>query len=76
MKGWWCEHLSDDARLYSDAIKEDFKFCPICGTPRPTERTLAEKFRNVIYREDYGLGPSLIKELIAITEEHYKGRGR
>lgn len=51
----WCEHIQCSSDDYS--IKEtgtlmggknaqfQFKFCPICGTPRPTPKSLVDKFR-------------------------------
>lgn len=56
----WCAHHYESDCHGIDMIKfpsgmelcaggtqhqDRFKFCPICGTPRPKEKTLAEKFR-------------------------------
>ena len=54
----WCEHMissKDDSKFdedkdgyaYCDGYFEKvsrWKLCPICGTPRPKEQTLEEKF--------------------------------
>ena len=49
----WCEHLKQEEKGvwwityprggYSWTIGDENMFCPICGTPRPKEKTLEEK---------------------------------
>ena len=57
----WCEHIHLKQEIehpkawYFDNGKEQYflycaefwKFCPICGTPRPAVKTLGEKFREL-----------------------------
>lgn len=45
----WCEHceikIGSDGVYKNSAYSYGWKFCPICGTPRPADKTLAEKIR-------------------------------
>lgn len=50
MKEWCREHITERNNWFVTQsgkkieIQDDWKFCPICGTPRPEkEKTLAEK---------------------------------
>lgn len=58
---YWCE--------------ENFKFCPVCGTPRPVEKSLAEKFekwlRTPVYDKTHDCN-SAGAELAKIAEEHFR----
>lgn len=48
--GEWCEHIQKDnlTGYWADKnchISNEYNFCPICGTPRPKAKTLAQKFQ-------------------------------
>ena len=79
----WCEHVfwgksidgsNEGWSLCGDIqfSKElNWKFCPICGTPRPVEKSLAEKF----YESPFmcsRLGDC--RELEKIAEQHFKDK--
>lgn len=58
---------------------DHFSFCPLCGTPRPKEKTLEEKFVEVFERRsvnyaELGFGPSqpLQCELAEISRQHFQ----
>ena len=51
----WCEHCihspmpNDRKEFHLKGMMiycDKFNFCPICGTPRPREKSLAEKFED------------------------------
>jgi hypothetical protein len=75
----WCEHTRHEAHWEKDWLVvgghglngKDFMFCPICGTPRPTEKTLAEKFREYL---PYAGSDMNLEGLAAIAAEHYGGK--
>ena len=84
----WCEHMissKDDSKFdedrdgyaYCDGYFEKvsrWKLCPICGTPRPKEQTLAEKFAE--WSEKYSNVPfpstMFIDGLADIARKHFE----
>jgi hypothetical protein len=72
----WCSCVILGADL------DNWKYCPNCGAPKPTEKTLAEKFKAhgclfVECSEDsrvYQLKMKSAEELAHIAEEHYGGK--
>ena len=86
----WCEHMNEiigkvpfielgNCNLNRDPWKpEEIKFCPVCGTPRPVKKSLAEKFEKILWQKqvkytDYGLGPQqpLQFQLAEIAQQHF-----
>jgi len=80
-KEQWCKHI--EYGQYSPMCKPDYRFkdedsvtylttswnlCPICGTPRPKEKTLAQKFREYL---PYA-GSDMYEGLARIAEDHFK----
>lgn len=61
---WPCEHKQYDNILY--------KFCPICGTPRPKQIGLREKLVKAIIHEGFGLIDSeqVADAVIRTIKEH------
>jgi hypothetical protein len=80
-EGVWCEHTRHESHWFEGWLVsnghgyygKDWMFCPICGTPRPKELSLAEKFKKKIEscRNDYNLADYLV----LIAEEHFKSKG-
>ena len=78
--GRWCEHLAisgKDVHAFVPTTDEHWKFCPICGTPRPVEKSLAEKFDEycgdtLSFGERHGDRMSAIKEMAEIAEQHFR----
>ena len=86
----WCEHIKMgkdwpymNTLYYSNGeyrglhILEE-KFCPICGTPRPVEKTLAEKINewfvnNGMFTKGYDSSFEA-KHLAEVAEQHFKER--
>lgn len=48
----------------------EWMFCPICGTPHPTEKSLAEKFKEYLSQNSY----IEVADLAQIAEDHYKNK--
>ena len=90
----WCSHvvldeegeywipLGEESRAQIKVQKE-YQFCPICGNPRPTPKTLAEKFgeercyllpdaENPDRNKTGKLTSSTIRRLADIAEQHFK----
>ena len=74
----WCEHCNDEFCRWGTWVthlSNVWKFCPICGTPRPKEKTLEEKFKQwskrIIGESNY---PEMAKDLANIAEEHFKAK--
>lgn len=76
----WCEHcikspISGDREEYhlkGFAIYCDsFNYCPICATPRPKEKSLAEKFADWGEYQSAMSYEEMFKELAKIAEEHF-----
>ena len=48
----WCEHMQSGKVFCIEVghLKDlqAWHFCPICGTPRPTEKSLSEEFKTII----------------------------
>lgn len=62
VKESWCEHLTLNAeatRIYNKGEncvgRYSLKFCPVCGKPRPTTKTLAQKLREMPYQLNYAV---------------------
>ena len=53
----WCEH-----QYKGDGMTPTWKFCPICGTPRPTPKTLAERLSQHLYRKHMWNGSLRVAE--------------
>ena len=83
MSNVWCEHMKnkgDGLKLYKwhdDSIHslgqshtEYFQFCPICGTPRPKEKSLAEKFMDI----PFPMTRLCADKLSDIASEHFKNK--
>lgn len=87
VKEEWCKHcLPHDSKKISGFFDKDgyaycdgyfermdyWKSCPICGTPRPKKLSLAEKFKDILYRDrDNEVDVSWL-ELAEIAEQHFK----
>lgn len=85
----WCEHweacdsTTKCGGVFNGQHIRDVNFCPICGTPRPKEQTLAEKFKEAHreYCRDNKLRNEALDfgeyELMAqIAKEHYEKEGK
>ena len=83
----WCEHFCNklgqisfqgfiEEMSHPWLMPDSTKFCPICGTPRPVAKTLAEKFAETsIVKGDASCGMSYLEKaniLAKIAEEHFK----
>lgn len=61
----WCEHVIAETQLHN------WMFCPICGTPRPATKTLAEKFQDR-WNEGSMTPQEMMNDLVDIAQEHFK----
>ena len=78
----WCEHCNDEFcrwETWVTHLSNVWKFCPICGTPRPKEKTLEEKFKARLEMNPSGdlaltwiVDQWTIKKLAEIAEEHFR----
>lgn len=79
----WCEHLIKGESFYNKHLDpyslvfkgEHWKFCPICGAPRPKEKSLQEKIDSILmrhlFRSEIYTTHSVSIELTRIAEEHF-----
>jgi hypothetical protein len=83
----WCYHLQnrgEGLKLYQDGANKShilgqshttyFQFCPICGAPRPTEKTLEQKFREYLFTRYPLIKNDDVVWLVKTAEEHYGGK--
>ena len=86
----WCEHIKGQEGTIYTTINYDFgrcstsvpfyiNFCPICGTPRPKEKSLEEKLEAVFNSHSHETCElhksshcSVIKHLAETAEAHFK----
>jgi hypothetical protein len=75
----WCTHCKPGSMWYvGKGYYPDFpawNFCPICGTPRPKDKTLEEKFEKHMRNDDWMLSDSIRQDAInlaKIATEHFK----
>ena len=83
----WCQHLRWNCRSkewveagyesYTNMTRHvhenSWNFCPICGTPRPKEKTLAEKFGEFLFDSKNIMKGGVAENLARIAEDHFKG---
>lgn len=80
----WCEHIKPYLGIQVPSMGwvtqfpvECWMCCPICGTPRPKEKTLREKFQSFLEsRVENSLGymtkeQKAADQLAEIAEAHY-----
>jgi hypothetical protein len=78
----WCEHLikydggydfypNTSEPEYYGTISKNWKMCPICGTMRPKEMNLEEKFRQKFKLLDEYFD-NACEELAKIADEHHR----
>lgn len=67
----WCEHFPDG--VIKAYWGHEWNFCPICGNPRPKEKTLEEKFGEFwgtnLQRNKSAY--ETLHQMAKIAEEHY-----
>ena len=68
----WCEHFKEGTQL-------GWNFCPICGAPKPVEKSLYEKMwahwaEPCIVNGESSSCKKCFEHLVKIAEEHFKGR--
>ena len=71
----WCEHV--DAREQCTFEIAGMKFCPTCGTPRPKEKSLAEKLREQFYTPATTIPVAECdrwERVAKVAEEHFETR--
>ncbi len=69
---YWCVHINSDLELGSQStVFGNWMFCPICGTPRPKEISLEEKFRAWMQSDAWRVLDAP-HALAKIAEEHFK----
>jgi hypothetical protein len=82
----WCEHISKRFQYQgwefiitstSTILAYDWLFCPKCGTPRPKEQTLAEKFHDYLGAR-LPSNPFYVSavELSKIASKHFEEGGK
>lgn len=85
----WCEHSFEvlgEMRFYREirvgiakqtgsvVVGNNWHFCPICGTPRPKEKSLAEKMKESVYAT-VACGWDDYQKLEKIAEQHFLDLG-
>ena len=73
--GWW--QYSDTHKSFAIELSViQINFCPICGTPRPKEKSLAEKLKYACYPGYHSeIWYELDWESVALAaEEHFKNK--
>jgi len=71
---WVLKYPSKGTGYTEQALCELAKFCPICGAPRPVEKSLEEKFLDwmTVRREPFLSFAETSKALADIATEHFK----
>ena len=82
----WCSHMVVGVKISvpnSDLRDMECKGCPVCGTPKPVEKELAEKLYGVLREESrlfFSWGSLNVQEreawrkVASVAEEHFKGK--
>jgi hypothetical protein len=78
----WCEHTDKVRSITVNYLSDGtltipyFNYCPECGTPRPKEKTLAEKFCDAhpICKQHGRPHMSVCEILAKVAEDHFKGK--
>ena len=81
----WCEHCVETSSGYECLIigiislrTGKMRFCPVCGTPKPAEKELAEKLFAVhgwaSWKDISEDMKSDWRKVASVAEEHFKGK--
>lgn len=70
----WCEHMDNYKSEKWYLADKEFQFCPVCGTPKPKEESLEEKFETFWNLAKFN-NQTIFKDLASVARKHFKDGG-